>query len=352
LTLLISFVLPSEYRAESALIPQAAGPSGSELAGLAAQFGVRVGSDVDSERPEFYAALLTSREFLQDAVLTTYRFPIGDNFQDTLEGTLVDIYGVRARTPKERTRRAIRVLKSHVTATASLTTGIVTLRTTAQWPELAERINRRLLKFVNDFNLEKRQSRARMQRHFVEERLEEAQGQLQEAEGTLRVFHERNRQYRDSPLLILEAARLQRRVDQRQEVVISLVRGLDEARIDEVRNTPVVPVVTQPEGSARSAGRGPIMNAILGLMVGGVLSVVLVWTTGIVRAQRRSNYDDYTTFRDLATDTIRALPRPLSRLLRRLAPEQWNEVESESFNGIPGREGKEHARRVSEYPEQ
>src|SRR5690606_31231281 len=108
---------------------------------------------------------------------------------------------------------------------------------TTPWPELSELLNRELLNLVGEYNMQRRQSNAAAERSFVEARLEESRHELVGAESDLKSFMEQNRRFDEAPQLRLEAARLQRRVDLRQQVYASLAQAYEQARIEEVRNT-------------------------------------------------------------------------------------------------------------------
>src|SRR2546428_650042 len=98
------------------------------------------------------------------------------------------------------------------------------------------------LALVNTFNLERRQSRAAQEKRFVETRRTEARDELQVAEDRLKSFLERNRDYRNSPQLVFDQERLAREVALRQQLLTSLSQAYEQARIDEVRDTPVITV--------------------------------------------------------------------------------------------------------------
>src|SRR5213078_3152039 len=71
---------------------------------------------------------------------------------------------------------------------------------------------RALIDLLNEFNLQRRQSQSRAQRQFTEQRLEQAERELREAEGAQLHFLEANRRYSESPLLAFQGARLERAV--------------------------------------------------------------------------------------------------------------------------------------------
>src|SRR5690606_19548061 len=150
---------------------------------------------------------------------------------------------------------------------------------------LAEHINRRIRADLNDFTLDKRQTQAEQERVFIEGRLEVARAELEAAEKELASFYEANRSYQNSPRLAFEAGRLERRVQIRQEVYRTLAQAYEEARIQEVRNTPVLTIVDPPEGSALPAIRLRLL-AMLVLPVSALIVVAFVLVLEYLRQER------------------------------------------------------------------
>lgn len=253
-------------RAESVFQPQSVGEVPSNLASLAAQFGVS-GIGGDAEPLGFYSLLVTSRELLSEAVSSRYEID-GDSM------TLVDAYGIEANLePDLRHAQALARLEETVQASANGDAGVVHVRVEAESPGLAVQINRRLLELVNEFNLLKRTSQAREEREFVENRLAEARRELEQAEELLEAFLEANRTYQTSPTLTFDANRLNREVELRQSVVASLAQGYELARIEEIRATPVITVVDAPERNVFQPGW--LVPAVMAGTVGFVLAIVL-----------------------------------------------------------------------------
>ena len=307
----VALLFPS-YHADSQFVPQKS--SGRpNLAGLAAQFGFMLPGVAEEESPDFYATLIQSRELLGDVVRARYRLAGPGGELDTATTELITIYSIEHDEPQGVLLKATDVLRDHLKVSRDLRTGIVTVRTVARWPQLAEAINRQVLTSVNDFNLRKRQSRAASEREFVDGRLAQARVELEEAEGELRRFLEQNR-YRNSPRLLFEAERLERRVDLRQQVYVTLAQALEQARIDEVRNTPVITVVDSPEGSAE---RSPTLlrNVVVGTLVGLVMGILLALVRVYLDEQRRVRPAE---MKDLEGLVHGVMPQPLWRLLNRL----------------------------------
>jgi uncharacterized protein involved in exopolysaccharide biosynthesis len=265
------------------------------LAGLASQFGL-LAAGGGGDNLEFYAKLPTSRELLRELALSEFRFTTKEHPADTLHGNLLQLLGVDGDTPEERLDRTIRILKENVAASADIKVGSVVLEVTAPWPELAELMNRRVLDLVSEFNLHKRQSRASAERKFVEGRLHDTRLKLDSAESAYADFLEQNRRYQESPRLTYMAGRLQRRIDIQQGVYASLAKSYEDARIEEVRNTPVVTVVDPPEDAARRAGSGLVLNSILGIVVGGLLGIGLALIKEAFARLRVADPSEYAEF--------------------------------------------------------
>lgn len=310
----VTLTRPRLYLAESKFLPQATEQRQTGLSSLAAQFGVSLsGAVTGSESADFYMDLARTRDVRSDLVRTRYRFGAG---RDTLEGDLSELLHITARTDEERIRRTIDVLDQRMSLNQSLRTGVVSVEIAAPWPELAVQLNRRLLELMSQFNLEKRQSRAAAERRFVEERVAQAAAELRTAESALKGFLERNRRFEDSPELRFEARRLERTVDLRQQVFLSVTQAYEQARIDEVRDTPVFTVLDRAEGSVRPRGRGLILKSLMAGVAGVFLAALLVLIGQYARLQRERNPEEYGLLRARLQAIARAvLPRRLAARL-------------------------------------
>nr|PZN32424.1 MAG: hypothetical protein DIU80_04850 [Chloroflexota bacterium] len=306
-----------EYTARSIFEPQNRGSEISRIAGLAAQFGLNLARPSSGESLDFYAELLRSRELLGAAVQTNYRFAREPGSPDTLSGTLIELFEIRGDTPERRLQAAIDELADRVSVRPNVTANLVALQVTAPWPELASQINRRMLDLIGEFNLEKRQTQARAEREFVGARLQEAERELREAEAELEAFLRQNRRYDQSAQLQFEYGRLQRQVELRQQVYVTLAQAYEQARIEEVRNTPVISVLESPEGSARRRG-GRVTKVMAALAVGIMAGLAAALIRDFARRERTRNPADYAEFdtlrRAVITDVVRG--RFLSRSRR------------------------------------
>jgi len=291
LGVLYATVFP-RYRATSVFAADASSAIPSSLAGAAANLGISIPAEGSSESPDFYASLLDSRDILAEAAATSFAFPKNEGSTDSVVGTYVDIVRARGATPEDRLQAAVTHLDKAVTAVSDLRAGTVTIEIVAPWPDLAEQMNRRLLDLVDSFNIAKRRTRASAERSFLEARVDSARVGLDAAEVNLQDFLENNRTLDSSARLRMKAARLQRAIDLARDLYTTLRSSYERARLDEVRNTPVITILEHPDGSVKRVG-GRLLSGAVGLVAGAVVAFV-----GIVlfEATARLRQDDPVTF--------------------------------------------------------
>lgn len=305
---------PRQYQTEASFTPQQ-GMDGrsSRLSGMASQFGVDLDGGAPNQSPEFYRDLLSSREVLRAVLRARYPTPAEG---DSARRSLLEIWELGDLPEADALDRGVRRLRESVSSTTSRETSMVRFTVTLRDPALAEAVAQRLLDQVNRFNIEKRQSRAAAERTFLEERVEQAREQLRAAEDSLKTFLQNNRSFNNSPELLFERNRLQRRVDRQQQLYTSLSQSLDEARINEIRNTPVITVVEGPEGSARPVPRKRAPLALVGLILGGTLGLLGALGHEYVRGARHTDPDDIQALSDMWQQTGRDIRQSVARLQR------------------------------------
>ena len=302
------------YSAGASFISQGSKPAASNIAVLAAQLGVNVGSGDAGTSPAFYLDLLQSRGVLRAVAESTYRFTSDTGAVVAKLDRLLDVPG---STPAQRADNTIRSLRSRITPTLNQKTGMVTFVVRSPHRELSFEIANRLLTELNRFNLERRQSQAAMERQFAQARLTDAEAELRGVEDRLQEFLQRNRDYRNSPTLVFQAERLQREIGLRQQVVGALAQSLEQAKLDEVRDTPVLTVVEAPEVAADPDARGLVRRSFVALVVGGLAGFVLALLGEWFGRAKAESRNDVAEFAKLRQKTVADLRHPLRAFKRR-----------------------------------
>jgi uncharacterized protein involved in exopolysaccharide biosynthesis len=292
------------YLASASFVPQSANAQQGRLASLAGQFGVSVPlGDGAGESPAFYAELLRSREILRPIAMERWQFTgpgRGLAAGERRAGTLPALLDLEGDGPELATVKAMEWLREKaIQVETGRETGVVTVRVETPWAGLSHAIAEQLVALVNQFNLETRQSQAAAERQFIEERLAEAQDSLLSAEGRLETFLQGNRQFENSPELRFQHDRLQRQVARNQQMVTSLDQAYEEARVSEVRNTPVITLVESPELPLEPEPRGLVLKTVLGLLLGGMLGLFLAFGRELLGRERAEGTETYTEFSEL-----------------------------------------------------
>lgn len=271
---------PRTYTARSSFSTESRrSGAGAGLAGLAAQFGLGGGDAAGS--PAFYLDLLESPLVLGRVVDATYTLDNGRR------GRFAELLKVRGLFPADTRVAAMHTLVKHFTAVHSPKTGLIKLAVTTESPALSKQLADTLLATLNDFNLRRRQTQAGEERRFVERRLTEARAEVRDAEDRLRAFLSSNRLYETSPDLILQHDRLQREVLFQQALLTTLAQSYEVARVDEVRDTPLISIVEPPEVPPLPDPRRPWALSFFAGLAGTLAGLALaVWRTRA--ADRRS----------------------------------------------------------------
>jgi uncharacterized protein involved in exopolysaccharide biosynthesis len=275
------------------------------LAGLAGQLGLGSSSTSSSISPEFFVKLAHSDEVLRSTLSQEFTDPESPKRQRAL----LDLLEIKGPTQEARLQKGVRVLRKRVDASSDKSTGIVTLEAELPSPGLAAEVARFMVQQLNRFNLETRQSQSREQRRFSGERLAVAEQELRGAEQAQLSFLQRNREYLDSPLLAFEYNRLSRQVQLRQEVYQTLTKAYEEARIAEVRDTPVLTVIDSAVAPISRSGPHRILGTLVGLIWGGALGIIVAYIAAARARARRAPTADYLEFRAAWHEPRRAPPR-------------------------------------------
>lgn len=283
--------------------------AGGNLSALAAQFGVGVPSGDANESPNFYADLVKSRAILATVVDSSVLLQSGGPRVDIAEA-----FKVKLTDPTLRRDVAIKRLNGAINVATNAKTGVVTMRVSTRSAPLSASISTKLLDLLNRFNLDTRRGQASAEREFTEQRLAVVKKELRASEDDLSRFLQTNR-VATAAQLQAEQNRLESEVRMQRELYTNLAKSYEQAKIDEVRDTPVITVVERPEIAARPDTRGIAMKGVVSLIAGFVLGVILALIFEGFSTRPGSHSAAQEEFRQLGGATLRDLRRPW-RLLR------------------------------------
>jgi uncharacterized protein involved in exopolysaccharide biosynthesis len=290
------------YKSVAIFVPQGSQEAASGLALAASQFGIRLPTSGSAWSPPIYVELMRSRTLLEAIAV--------DTVVVTEEGgrrvALIDLLDIEGRTPARRLHRAVEAIKKLAKASEDKRLGAVRLTVLTKWPSVSLWLAERLVHGVNQFNVETRMSQATAERQFAELQTHEAERALRDSEDRLQTFLQRNKAIGNSPELAFQRDRLQRDVELRQDVYTALVKNRDEARIREVRDTPVITVLEEPRIPAIGEKRGSVQKAVLGGFVGGLIGALIAFFSQGMAGVRRAPSEEAREFFELVDE---ATPR-------------------------------------------
>lgn len=305
LVICFTFLQSRTYSTSASFMPQSASGQRSLSSSVAAQFGFSIPSVEGEQSAAFYSELIQTREILKGIVDSTYTFSFGE---EQLIGSLSEFLKITDEDPARRREKTLKDVRDRISVSIDRETGLVTFSVQTRWAELSQQIAQRILDMVNRFNMETRQSQATAEKQFIEERLKEVEAELREAEDDLQEFLQKNRQWHESAELGFIHDRLERKVNMRQQVVTSLTQAYEQAKIDEVRDTPVITIVEKPEAPVLPDRRRLLLKGMLALILGGMLGIFGAFGHEFMirgREREADEFDRFTSLKRKALDDLR-----------------------------------------------
>jgi uncharacterized protein involved in exopolysaccharide biosynthesis len=269
--LLVSLLFPRFYRSTATILPELdknkfAGMA--QLQGLANLAGLTAGS---TDLSRLYPAIATSDVVLRSVILQRYRTAA---FTDSVD--LIRYFGLDEGSDEKNMYEALKRIRNLLGVSNDTKTSIVTLWVEMREPQLAADVLNAVIRQVDAFMRLKRTTSASEQARWIGERLAQVEPELRQAEEALRDFREKNRRVSDSPDLLLRQERLIREVTIRSTIAVELKKQLELAKIEEIRNVPIVNVLDAGVAPVRKERPHYGINTMVAFAVALVLLGVYV----------------------------------------------------------------------------
>jgi hypothetical protein len=313
LAILLAFLKPTLYPATASFLPQSTDTNRSSLASLAGQFGLALPPSNQTLSPDFYSLLLRARPLLLPIVHDTFSVAELGGKKIPFE----ELFKIRGESAAERDQRAVSRLAKIIGTSVGKTTGVVGVSVATKWPSVSLGIVQPLVTAVDEFNQRSRQSQASAERKFVEGRLAVASSDLRAAEDRLQSFLQVNRVFH-SPDLTFEHDRLERAVSFQQQVVSALAQSLEEVRVREVRDTPVITVVEPPSVDTIPHSSEKILFVLFGLLLGLFVGAMVVLASEALQRRRKDGDVEAEEFAGTLGEVKGAMLRPVRTLKERI----------------------------------
>lgn len=250
--LYLLFIASPVFKATTTLLPKI--EDNASLNALAGNLsGLASGLGLKEEEILMYPDIVLSRRLLEPILLRKYAT---NQFPDSVP--LLVLLGFEFDSSEtgwyeETMQKALKVMEQDVVeANVDRKTSLITI--SASIPDdanLSAEVANLLAENLGYYNRYVKKTQASEQLSFVEERSNQVNDDLKKSEEELRMFREQNRKILDSPLLLLEEARLRRTVELNQAVFIELRTQLELIKLEVIKNTPVINVLDAAKPPAK-----------------------------------------------------------------------------------------------------
>ena len=243
----VQFFYKSVYTSTATIIPVSNDGSVSKMAGIAATFGISVpsnGSGVKMVYPEIVksktiAKKILSKDFKSSkydskmSLLKLLKYP-DEDLDDEVDFERLLLEGVD-------------MFIKNISISENIKTSIVTLSVESSEPKLAADIAKALILELDLHQKKFQTEQVVKKRIFIEERIKAVNIILVKSEEALKDFRVQNRNYSDSPNLLLEFERLLRELEVQKQLYITLKREYEMAQIKEVEDSDILHILDEPE---------------------------------------------------------------------------------------------------------
>jgi uncharacterized protein involved in exopolysaccharide biosynthesis len=298
---IIGLMTTRTYSSSAIFLSQASDAGGGAgLAAAATQLGIRVPAPGGGWSSALFAQIARSRAVLGPIVAAdSFLVPEAGSGPS---GTL-DLLRIKGVDREQRIALGVLKLQKFVQAAENKQLGTVLVTVTTPWPSFSLSLTQRVLAQIGAFNVQVRKSQATAERQFAEQQVAVAERALRSSENKLLEFLQGNRDAR-TPNLTFERDRLQRVVNQQQALFTTLLQSVEEARLREVRDTPVISVIEEPRIALKSNGRGTLLKAFAGALLAGLLAMLSVLLLESVRGARAAGSPEAGEFFNLLEQTL------------------------------------------------
>ena len=234
--LYLLFLASPYYEGTVTILPEYGSKSTlSGLSQLATLAGVKVGEGAPTE---IYQNLITSESVLEPVIRKNYETKKFDHPVNLFE--YYEIENKKDGYSRTDFLALFRILRGSINSKVDRFTKILDITVTMPESRLAADVVNAIVESLDEYIRTKRKSYALEQIFYLEKRTAQVRDSLTRAEERLKSFREQNRIVTHSPQLMLEQGRLLREVEILQTVYIELNKQLEIAKIDDIRETPVV----------------------------------------------------------------------------------------------------------------
>ncbi len=173
--------------------------------------------------------------------------------------------------------KAIKYLGNQVNVVEDRQTGLIKINVTLEDPLVAATVANFIGDQVQLYIQKENSAQTAKEKLFISDRLSLVKVELEALELKMKNFKERNRGYEDSPELYMIFSRNFREVEAKKQVYVTLQQQLELARIEEVKQTPILHILDHAVPPSRKSAPNRflflVFSAAFGLCVSTLVTV-------------------------------------------------------------------------------
>ena len=279
--------------------------SSSRASGIAAQFGINIGSGNEEER-WIYKELIKSRKIAKSMLRRTFdtqRF--GAN--KTLFYILTSGADISPNNKEKLFSKSVDAFINMIDVSEDKDSGIFTIKITSEEPDLSYELNAGLIEEIKLHHENTSKQRNNKTLNFIMGRIEDTAKELQNAEESLRDFRGRNRRIENSPSLLLEEERLSREVLVLTGVFTTLKQQLETTKIEEFKENDYVIIIDHPERPFIKSYPLKKSYVIKFFFIGLVLGFIFAFAIEYFKQVDKNEKDKFVNAKNIALENLRTI---------------------------------------------
>lgn len=226
------------YKSTLTMYPASGGEKMGGLASMAASFGISTG---DSNETYNIEDVVKSRTIAREVVLHKWKTKKYDK-----PVSLIEFSGEEVKDTLKALYKAIKNYGKIVTISSNKKTGLITLNVESEDPILSAEIGNYLGKAVTEYVQEYQGTKTIKNIEHINKRLLTVNNELIDVEEKLKTFQIKNRDM-SSPQIQLEFGRLQRKLQIKQQVYLTLNQQIELAQIENIKKSSVINILDRAE---------------------------------------------------------------------------------------------------------
>lgn len=242
---------------------------GGGMQGIISQFGMSEGgSDF-----QFSIGDVVDSKFLRKKLIH-HKWDSTSRFDQPVD--LITYFNVDGETAKKKEYNLLKKLDDLIEYEHNEETGLYIIMVLMPEPELATEIAAYIPSIIKDYINNKHKLKVRNDLNYIDKRYQQLNEELKAVEAEYKKFRQRNMLVGRSPDLQLELERLERKLNLKEQVYLTLKQEREKAMIELVKKTPVINVLDEPIVPFNKEKPKRKLIVFISTIIGGIVSLLLI----------------------------------------------------------------------------